>query len=267
MRSANCLNCQTPLPEEQHFCAQCGQKADTHAISLHEITHDAVHYFTHADKGIFHLIKGLAIHPGKVAREYIEGRRKTYFKPLNWFLIVAGIVVFMTSTFHMEGVRHSDKRPAQASAVQYTPEQIKGFAEMSKRVAQVSKVTDKYSNFLTMLATPLLTLFLWLFYLRGRYTYLEHLVANMYFSPFVMLFYALVFVPLQRLSANTMYSSLVLGVFFLFEFIYRGIAYYQFMGKKGRIYLFKALGFALLTSVIWFSISAGLIYYYIRYGF
>lgn len=264
--SPNCLNCGTSLLAGQHFCAQCGQKAETHRISLHEITHDAVHYFTHADKGIFHLLKALAKHPGKVAQEYIAGRRKMYFKPLNFFLIVAGIVVFMTSSLYKEYPRPNN-RPARTAGPTPTAEQIKKYQAMGERAAKVNKFTGKYSNVINMLATPFLTLFFWLCYRRGRYSYLEHLVANMYFVPFIMLFYALVVVPVQRLSTNYNIFMGALGAFFLLEIVYRSIAYYQFMGKKGGLYIFKAAGVSILASAIWIAISYGLIRYYIWNGF
>lgn len=265
--SPNCLNCGTPLIAGQHFCAQCGQKAETHRISLHEITHDAVHYFTHADKGIFHLLKALTKYPGKVAREYIDGRRKTYFKPLNFLLIVAGIVVFMTSALHKEYPQPSN-RPAQTQgSVTYDPARIEQYKQMGIRAAKAGKFTAKYSNIINMLATPIFAGFFWLFYTRGRFNYLEHLVANMYFVPFIMLGYAFIVVPFQRFTSSFDMFMWALYAFFAFEIIYRGIAYYQFMEKKGKWYLVKAIGVSLLGSGIWITITSGLIRYYIWHGF
>ena len=76
----NCLNCNHPLTEGQHFCANCGQKAALKRLNLHDIWHDVVHYFTHADKGIFQLLKQLVTKTGIVAKEYVEGKRKKYFQ-------------------------------------------------------------------------------------------------------------------------------------------------------------------------------------------
>lgn len=264
--SPNCLNCGTPLHTGQHFCAQCGQKADTHRISLHEISHDAIHYFTHADKGIFQLLRMLATRPGVVAREYIDGKRKAYFKPLNIFLIVAGILVFMSTTFHKDNPRPPARRSAaQASPTPITPEQRAYYMAMGKRGQKVNNISDKYGNFIMMLATPLLSWFLWFCFMRARFNYLEHLVANMYFTSFIMLFFALVLVPLRSVFEQQYMYFLML--FFLVEVIYRGIAYYQLMGKKGKWPLFKAIGISLLASAVWFAISFGTIWYYIRYGF
>jgi hypothetical protein len=263
----NCLNCGTSLSAGQHFCAQCGQKAETHRISLHEITHDAIHYFTHADKGIFHLVKALSKQPGKVAREYIEGKRMKYFKPLNFLLIVAGIVVFMTSALHKEYPRPANRSGGARTSATYDQAMMEQYKQMGVRAAKASKFTAKYSNVINMLATPIFAGFFWLFYSRGRYSYLEHLVANMYFVPFIMLAYAFIIVPLQRLHSSYNIFMWALYAFFAFEIIYRGIAYYQFMDKKGKWYLAKAIGVSLLGSGIWIMLTSGLIRYYIRNGF
>ena len=74
-----CANCAAPLDPQFRYCPQCSQKVDLHRLSLHDIFHDVVHYFTHADKGFFGLLKDLAVSTGKVAREYVTGKRKKYF--------------------------------------------------------------------------------------------------------------------------------------------------------------------------------------------
>jgi hypothetical protein len=267
MQPNQCLNCKAVLENNQQFCNRCGQKADTHRLHFHDLWHDVVHYFTHADKGIFHLVRELARRPGVVAREYIEGRRKTYFKPLNFYLIVAGILVFMTGYFHV--VENSRVQQIRTAATHMTdPDRKKFYQDMAVRVERTNHFVSKYSNVINMLATPLMTLFFWLAYKKGRYNYVEHLVANLYFVPFVMLIYALLIVPLQKVvSGSSAGMYVLLGVFFLFEIIYRGIAYYQLMNRKGAWPWIKAMGISLLTVVLWVSGMMVLISTYIRKGF
>lgn len=267
MNPGNCLNCGNTISPGQKFCPQCGQKADTHRISLHEITHDAVHYFTHADKGIFHLVKELARRPGIVARDYVDGKRKTYFKPLNFLLIVAGIVVFMTSALHKEYPRPTGGQSANNARVERPAPPSPAQIEMYNRAAKASKFTSKYSNVINLFATPVFAALIWLFYYRRRYNYIEHLVANMYFVPFIMLAYAFIVVPVHWFSSSYTVFMGVLYAFFAFEIIYRGLAYYQFMGKKGAWQLLKAMGVSLIASGIWITLTSGFIRYYIRHGF
>jgi Protein of unknown function (DUF3667) len=263
--SPQCLNCGFSFRNEESFCPGCGQKSKTHRLSFHEIGHDTIHYFTHADKGVFYLLKRLVFQPGIVAREYIEGKRKKYFKPLNFFLIVVGIVVFMTSTLHTVDDNRSRNIEQAAERVD-DPEMKKQMIEMAGRLRMVGKVTSKYTNIINMVATPLLTILFWLAYLRGRYNYVEHLVANMYFVGFIMLFYALAIVPMLYFS-STRVDFLWLGIFFLFEIVYRGHAYYKFIGKEGIGPAIKAYGISALCSIVWIALTMSLIYFYIQTGF
>ncbi len=263
MHPTNCLNCGNPLQAREQYCSQCGQKATIHRLRFHDLWHDAIHYFTHADKGIFHLFKELAIRPGVVAREYVTGKRKKYFKPFNFFLIVAGIVVFMTGTFYKEDSTRL-KQVEQGALYAKDPAMRKYLGELAVRMKQVNKITGKYSNVINMLATPLFSFILWLFFIRARYNYVEHLVANMYFTPFALLFYALLFVPLRRLPVN---EWLILAPYFVFETVYRCVAYYQFINKKGWLPALKVVGVTLLTQTLWFMGTYYLIVTYIRTGF
>jgi hypothetical protein len=101
-----------------------------------------IHYFTHADKGIFQLLKALVTQTGTVAREFVSGKRKKYFPPFNFFLIVAALFVFMGSILPNKSVdtpynhyRNSyQKKPvAEASTTSYSSAQkqinVAGFLE------------------------------------------------------------------------------------------------------------------------------------------
>jgi len=262
MQSTTCLNCEKTLHPDAAYCAYCGQAAHTHRLSLHDITHDTVHYITHADKSIFRLIAQLTTRPGIVAKEFITGKRQQYFRPLNFFLIVAGIVVFFTSMFYQTNDSRSQKMEQAALRVS-SPQEKQRLLVQAQRVRTINKITGKYSNFINMVATPLLTILFWLAY-RRRFNYVESLVANMYFTGFVMLLYAILFVPLLHLLPAA--NNILLVLFFVFEILYRGYCYYQLAGKKGFKAGFTAYGISLLTSIVWITITFSLIFAYMGWG-
>src|SRR6187402_2064747 len=90
----NCKNCDSPLTS--NFCANCGQKADVHRITFGHFLHEFFHAFTHTDKGILLLMKALIARPGKVAHEYLEGKRKKYFNPLSFLVILSSIYAYVS---------------------------------------------------------------------------------------------------------------------------------------------------------------------------
>lgn len=116
---SNCLNCNAPLSATQKFCSECGQKTALKRVNLHDVLHDAIHYFTHADKGIFTLLKSLVVQPGLVAKEYIEGKRKKHFPPLNFFLIVAAVYIVIggvTSKYSSSSLQRNTRVNSYTSA-------------------------------------------------------------------------------------------------------------------------------------------------------
>lgn len=88
-----CNNCHQNF--EGKYCSHCGQKAGVGRLTLHEVFHDVIHAFTHAEKGILRLTKELLITPGKVYNGYISGKRKSYFSPVMFFLLTIGLLIFL----------------------------------------------------------------------------------------------------------------------------------------------------------------------------
>jgi hypothetical protein len=144
------------------------------------------------------------------------------------------------------------------------PAQKERMLQMAKRIRKVNEITGKYSNVINMVATPFMTLFFWLAY-RRKFNYVQSLVANMYFIGFIMLFYALIVVPLQHLVPQL--GTYLIGLFFLFEIVYRGAAYRQLSGTKGALAVVKAYAVSLLISLIWIALTISVIMAYIRGSF
>jgi len=259
----NCLNCNQPLTEGQYFCPKCGQKAALKRLNLHDIWHDVVHYFTHADKGIFSLLKALVTQTGTVAREFVNGKRKKYFPPLNFFLIVAALYVFMGSVLPNKTIpgkssnTHNSYQSAPAK-----PGSMSEDAIAVKKVA-VGRFLGKFANFVAMFAAPFISLLIWIVYRKGPYNFTEHLVANLYLIGFTNLVRCMIYSPaLVVLNIHPGIKS-VNYVFVLFEVFYRTVFYYHFMGEfttKGK---FKSLGLALLTALAWWLLISGFIFVYI----
>lgn len=262
----DCLNCERPLPAEAAYCPHCGQKTSLHRLSWHDIWHDAVHYFTHADKGIFSLLRDLAVRPGVVAREFVTGKRAKYFKPLNFYLLVAGILVLVLSK--TLAANDAGAKPFQQKADRTKSLTEKAsFETYAKRTRIVNNTVGRYANVVNMLATPIITIIFFLFYRRKQYRYIEHLVAHLYFVPFTMLFYALLISPLVYFLNKQGITIVLIGIFFVFEILYKGIAYYQFMGVPGRKALWKAIGVSAFAAICWIALTSTLIGLFIRTGF
>lgn len=84
-----CQNCGATLISA--YCHDCGQKADTHRITLsHLIKHDLVHGIWHFDKGLLFTLREAFMRPGYMAMDYIKGRRIKYYNVFYLILMVLG---------------------------------------------------------------------------------------------------------------------------------------------------------------------------------
>ncbi|HVX26643.1 MAG TPA: DUF3667 domain-containing protein [Parafilimonas sp.] len=80
------------------YCNNCGQKSNVSRYTFKHIFEEVIHAFTHADKTLIGFIQKLLINPGKLAFEYIaEGKRKRYFNPFTFFLLIVAFNAFVES--------------------------------------------------------------------------------------------------------------------------------------------------------------------------
>lgn len=259
-----CKNCETPNYPDYIYCTNCSQKVNLHRISPHEIFHEVIHYFTHADKGIFQLIRDLTLKSGVVAREYINGKRKKYFPPLNFFLLIAAIFVFISNIPKETSPINIAQENQELRAVS-DPIQKEKIIHLYERKEKMLHFMKKYSNLMAMMALPLTTFFFWLFYKKEKYNYTEHLVAGMYMLGFCILVNTLLILPISllfQLSSN--YQALL---FLLFQLFYFTLFYYKFLDKSTNLQLAKAFSTGAFGIISWVIVSGFTVNTYVSSGF
>ena len=104
---ANCANCHTPLAGS--FCHACGQRAHVHRSLLH-FGEEFLHGLLHFDAKAWRTLPMLVAKPGKLTREYIDGRRTRFVSPLALFLFMVFLMFFVVSSVSrstVEGVSGS----------------------------------------------------------------------------------------------------------------------------------------------------------------
>ncbi len=203
----SCANCDTSITPAQRFCAQCGQRTGRERLTMHDIGHDALHALVHVDHSIFALIKALAIHPGRVAREYIEGKRKKHFGPFAFLAIAVGLASFMVV---LTGVHW------------FSPVTDSGAAGFLQR----------HFNLVILMQMPILAGICALLFWKNRFNYAEHLVLSAYTSGFRILVLALVATPAIYFAQVTPANPVFVPLYYGLWLVYFSIAAAQFY--RGR---------------------------------
>ena len=94
-----CLNCATPFSSSDKYCSACGQKTTYSKLSFKSIVKDFFSNLFNIENKIWSTLKNIWV-PGKLASEYVAGRRHNYYNPLRIFLVVL-FLLFTLVVIHM----------------------------------------------------------------------------------------------------------------------------------------------------------------------
>ena len=87
-----CANCETPI--QGPYCYNCGQLAEQFERSIWHLFVELFESFFHFDGRLFQTIPKLVLRPGKLTRDYLDGKRAFQIPPLRMFLIVILVLFF-----------------------------------------------------------------------------------------------------------------------------------------------------------------------------
>ena len=94
--SADCLNCGTRLKGQ--YCGSCGQRSRSRLISLWELISDAFGDLFEIDSRLWQTLVPLMIRPGRLTRDYLQGRRARYMPPFRMYLVLS-LLFFVVAFF------------------------------------------------------------------------------------------------------------------------------------------------------------------------
>ncbi|MDT0554073.1 DUF3667 domain-containing protein [Urechidicola vernalis] len=83
-----CLNCGKPLAADDNFCSYCGQK-NVEKLSFSSFLGQLISGFFNYDSRFWTTIVPLIFKPGKVSKDFIDGKRKRYVNPFQMYLHVS----------------------------------------------------------------------------------------------------------------------------------------------------------------------------------
>lgn len=92
--SGVCTDCGAAV--ESRFCPECGQPTHVHRSLLH-LVEEVLHGVLHFDARIWRTLPLLAFNPGRLTREWVQGKRTRYVSPLALFLFTVFLAFFAYS--------------------------------------------------------------------------------------------------------------------------------------------------------------------------
>lgn len=156
MNPSHCLNCHEAV--SGNFCANCGQKTDTHRITFkHFFMHDLLHGVWHIERGILFTLKETFLRPGQAAMDYIGGKRVRYYNVFYLGLLLIGLNIILAHLYDSA-----------------SPQLVSG--PMDQNTKMTAAFFSKYSKLITLSVIPLLSVNALLFFRRLRLNLSEHFI-------------------------------------------------------------------------------------------
>ncbi|MEM6299954.1 MAG: DUF3667 domain-containing protein [Bacteroidota bacterium] len=243
-RNSECLNCGHPFedPEAINFCPECGQANTDNRVSLRELWEDLFSNYLNFDTRLGHTIIPLLFKPGKLTKDFLEGKRMHYVHPIKLYLMCS--VLFFFTFNHLIMPEGNEQITAfQDKIMQDSTEWIsrvrqqnmsedafldslevdrQSFIEerAAKKLYKVLRndaslfVSNVVQNtpLVMLVILPVLALSLSIFYYQKRRFYIEHLVFALHWQTFFYI--VLVFaVLLSALGLDTVASTFTLTLF------------------------------------------------------
>jgi Protein of unknown function (DUF3667) len=211
--AVRCENCGAPVPGK--YCGTCGQRREAPVHSLWHFTRLATEDLTHADSRLWHTLGTLLFRPGRLTRDFLNGRRARYLPPVRLYLVLSVAFFLVASAvqtpftvvdFHDKPVagkaavaQELDEVPALKPKADETPEQmadrvcgdanyngpwagtLRPFVQKfcRKSFADNAHVQEAFMHNMPramFIFLPLLAGLMMLMYWRPRHYYVEHLL-------------------------------------------------------------------------------------------
>ena len=86
-----CHNCHTILSLENNFCPHCGQENHDLKVPIGHLAFEVFEGFTHFDTKFYNTMRAILFSPGKITKDFLEGRRGRYVPPIRLYFLISFI--------------------------------------------------------------------------------------------------------------------------------------------------------------------------------
>lgn len=177
-----CLNCGAEVPDK--FCSQCGQKSTVKRLSWKNFIEEGLHFLTHIDKHFLETTRQLVVRPGKVMKQYIDGRRKSYTMPMTFLIVWIALYLLI---YHISLAITHYPGGTTSSFFTFGPES--------------TAILNKYRTLIEAFVLPFTAFLGWLIVARPKLNYIEVVSAYFYITSFLFIalcFQILVYLALRQ---------------------------------------------------------------------
>jgi len=195
--NTHCQNCGAVL--QGRFCHACGQRNFEFHQSFKHVLHEALETWFHLDGALLRGLYDLLFRPGRMTREFNEGRRARQVPPLRFYVAVSLLffLAFRPHSLRIEKVGITvGNVVVEGKTEELKPRAPEGtFARrVEERIITGLREPDRLlENFVhriprvMLVCVPLLALVSRVLFWRGPWCYLQHLISAIHLQTFAFL--------------------------------------------------------------------------------
>lgn len=238
---SNCLNCGTPL--DGNYCKHCGQEASTGKIRFSQIIVDYLSASFSLDGQFLKTLVLLASNPGKLFREYLAGKRKTYYNPIALYLLLT-FFYFLLKAIFAEGTQFSFEKTPSNNLIPLIDNQ-----SLERTLSFIATHLD----YILILFVLMLALMLKLFFFK-HYSLSEYIAVSFFIISSYLCLSMLFFIAFELASIDTgLYRfPLLLGVC--------TYSLHSFFKRKRITNILQYLLIPILSFILYFGLSITLVF-------
>lgn len=229
-----CLNCGKQA--EYKYCAHCGQATAISRVTWKSLLEEALHFFTHVEHGFVKTTQMAVFHPGILPQLYLEGKRKSFSKPVAFLLVWIAFSLLAYTT--AKQVTHNEHLRTES---------------IFSGSGEIFALYLKYTSLVETLILPFISLAAWLILARPKLNYVEVVVVTFYHFAVSYIIYVLFWIIACFFQSNKTYNFYfdTMVALYLIWAIFAANSFYKRYAKR-----------FLIPRLILFFCLAGLIRYF-----
>jgi hypothetical protein len=248
-----CKNCGHQF--DLNYCPSCGQKASVKKLEMKSLLQELPNALWHLDRGFLYNCIELFKRPGYAIKDYLDGKRKRFYHPLSFMLIILGTMYVLMNLMQVH---------------YYDPIQDAGMSETEASVWKEYDATQQawirlYKWYIPFyLPWMSLVYWTWLRVMKMKYTYAESIVIALFSSsqmtipqiPLLVLAWAIKGTMFTRISDQVLNWGVIALIYF-FQFYQLGNPSFS----KGRRIFFSVTG-----TLVMVAFAFSMIYLFLEFA-
>ncbi len=206
MESTTCRNCGDSTIKK--FCPSCGEQKYKR-ILMKDVLGDFLSNLLALEGPILRTIKDLTLRPGIMINDYLQGKRKVYYKPFQYYILA-------TTVYFLFFYAWGDEILVMFSDIGADANTTGTAAQISTFQQEMNEFQSKNMRLFTFFQIPMYSWLIWLFFRRkSGHSFTETFVASLYILAQMLLF-GIISTSFEFFHTGV---SLVLNAIFMFIYL------------------------------------------------